>query len=165
MKQVKYQKILVTHDGSDLASTALPHAAALALAFNADVLMLQVVNSVEQQIAMMSTSSIGIYPIPVGSGVLETVREYKRFAKHQLEEFKTDFEKSGIKNIKILVKEGSDRDEILETAEKENCDLIVMSTHGRTGLKRALLGSVADHIVRHSECPVFLVNPSRTSKK
>ena len=46
---------------------------------------------------------------------------------------------------------------IAETAEKEDCDLIVMGTHGRTGLTRLLMGSVAESVVRRAKCPVLTV--------
>lgn len=43
------------------------------------------------------------------------------------------------------------------TAQQQNCDLIVLGTHGRTGLKHLLLGSVAEHVIRHARCPVLTV--------
>jgi nucleotide-binding universal stress UspA family protein len=48
-------------------------------------------------------------------------------------------------------------DEINELAKEKHVDIIVMGTHGRTGLKRLLLGSIAEDVLRHAECPVFLV--------
>jgi len=50
---------------------------------------------------------------------------------------------------------GDPAEEIVRIADEENVDLIVMATHGRTGLKRLLMGSVAEKVVRHSKCPVF----------
>ncbi|MBX3415163.1 MAG: universal stress protein [Pirellulales bacterium] len=50
--------------------------------------------------------------------------------------------------------------EIVQLAEKEGVDLIVMGTHGRTGLKRMLMGSVAEAVVRHAPCPVFTLKES-----
>ena len=47
-------------------------------------------------------------------------------------------------------------DEINELAKEKHVDIIVMGTHGRTGLKRLLLGSIAEDVLRHAECPVFL---------
>jgi nucleotide-binding universal stress UspA family protein len=48
-------------------------------------------------------------------------------------------------------------DEINELAKEKHVDIIVMGTHGRTGLKRLLMGSIAEDVLRHAECPVFLV--------
>jgi nucleotide-binding universal stress UspA family protein len=55
---------------------------------------------------------------------------------------------------------------IVEVAEQENCDLIVMGTHGRTGFARLLMGSVAEAVVRRANCPVFTYKlPRRTPAK
>src|SRR4051794_15128968 len=54
---------------------------------------------------------------------------------------------------------GDPADEIVKLAEEENVDLIVMATHGRTGFKRLLMGSVAEEVVRRSQCPVFTFKP------
>jgi nucleotide-binding universal stress UspA family protein len=56
-----------------------------------------------------------------------------------------------------IVRVGSPRREIIETARSLPADLIVISTHGRTGLKHVFLGSVAEYIVQHAPCPVFVV--------
>jgi universal stress protein A len=54
---------------------------------------------------------------------------------------------------------GNPADEIVRLAEEENVDLIVMATHGRTGLSRAFMGSVAELVVRRARCPVFTLKP------
>jgi nucleotide-binding universal stress UspA family protein len=54
---------------------------------------------------------------------------------------------------------GDPADEIVRIAEEENVDLIVMATHGRTGFKRLLMGSVAEEVVRRAQCPVFTFKP------
>ncbi len=60
-------------------------------------------------------------------------------------------------HVRTLIREGSPRAAILDVAEAEGADLIVMGTHGRTGLARVLFGSVAEHVVRMSPIPVFTV--------
>lgn len=163
MEKVVYRKILVTYDGSELASSAFSHAVALALACDAEALLLQVVNSVEQESALMSSPGIGIFPAvaTAGSAAFIVVKENKRRAKQQLKKFKADFEASGVKNLKIYIEEGLAQDVIVDVAKMEHCDLIVMSTHGHSGLGRVLLGSVADHVIRHAICPVLVVHPKR----
>jgi nucleotide-binding universal stress UspA family protein len=59
------------------------------------------------------------------------------------------------------VRVGVEYSEITELAEKEKIDLIVLGTHGRTGLAHAFLGSVAERVVRHAACPVLTVKPPR----
>src|SRR5678816_1037870 len=63
----------------------------------------------------------------------------------------------------VLLKTGDARDTINQTAKELGCDLIVMGTHGRRGLSRALLGSVAETVVRSAPCPVLTVRPQPVS--
>lgn len=60
-------------------------------------------------------------------------------------------------NVKKLFIWGDPANEILRLTDSDNYDLIVMSTHGRTGLSRLLMGSVAEQVIRHAPCPVFVV--------
>lgn len=61
--------------------------------------------------------------------------------------------------VEHLLGEGEPAEEIVRLARELPCDLIVMGTHGRTGLDRLLLGSVAEQVVRHAPCPVLTVKP------
>jgi len=158
MKSINYKKILVTHDGSNLASQAIPHVVALAQAFQAEILLLRVVNSVSQELTQRSPSNTP--PIPtLYEAIIDIVKENKLVAKNQLVQIKKELENQGIKQVAIAVGEGLAQDVILNTAGTKNYDLIVMSTHGRSGFGRALLGSITDHVVRNAQCPVLVVRP------
>jgi nucleotide-binding universal stress UspA family protein len=61
----------------------------------------------------------------------------------------------------FLVWEGEPGDSISAAAEAEKADIVVVGTRGRSGAERMLLGSVSDHVVRHAQCPVLVVRPSR----
>jgi universal stress protein A len=61
--------------------------------------------------------------------------------------------------VQTIVLEGKVSDALLKCARDENVDLIVMSTHGRTGLSRLLMGSVAEQVVHGAPCPVLLIRP------
>lgn len=63
----------------------------------------------------------------------------------------------GFKNYKVVLKEGEPFVEIIQMAKKESADLIVMGTHGRTGLDHILFGSTAEKVVRKSSCPVLTI--------
>ncbi len=160
MKQVVYRKIILTHDGSRLASTAIPHALAVATAFQAEVLLLHVVESAEQTMVCLQIDS----RIPVSDTVTDIVMESvawdKKRATKQLNKIKASFAVQGIQKVKILVAEGVSNSTIVDTVKKQKCDLVIMSTHGRSGLGKVLLGSIADHVVRHAPCPVMLVHPT-----
>jgi nucleotide-binding universal stress UspA family protein len=58
------------------------------------------------------------------------------------------------------VAQGAPADKIIETAKKEGVDLIIMATHGRKGIERAIFGSVCDKVVRTAPCPVLTINPA-----
>jgi nucleotide-binding universal stress UspA family protein len=60
-----------------------------------------------------------------------------------------------------MVDHGRAANVIVETAEAKGVDLIVLSTHGHTGLNRLLMGSTAEQVVRHAKCPVFVMRQSR----
>jgi nucleotide-binding universal stress UspA family protein len=66
--------------------------------------------------------------------------------------------------VRQKVEVGSPATNILEEAESEGTDLIVMSTHGRTGLAHMLMGSVTEQVVRNASCPVFSVHPPQPRK-
>jgi len=67
--------------------------------------------------------------------------------------------------IRYLVSSGNPFDKILEAAESHRIDLIVLATHGRTGIKRLLIGNVAEKVVRHAVCPVLTIKPSAVRRR
>lgn len=136
-----YEKILVPLDGSELAEVSLPFAEELAGRLGSEVTLVHVIKSVDDPQLPMHKSYI--------QKIIETV---KRDAKKHLE-------KPGGKTIKIesVILVGHPAKEILDYADKEGIGLIIMSTHGRTGIKRWALGSVADKVVRASNQPVALI--------
>jgi nucleotide-binding universal stress UspA family protein len=156
-----YRKILLTHDGSDVAALAVPHAATVAKATGAPVVVTQAVDSVAQ---MMTRMTPMIEPMPVGDVSVEVAEEaaagQRNAAQENLDAVMAKLEAEGVSNVSTLIIEGPPGDAILEAARAEGADLIVMATHGRGGLGRAVLGSVADHVVRHvKQQAVLLVRP------
>lgn len=164
MKKITYKKILVTFDGSNLASGAFPYAIALAKSCNAEVILLQVVETLQQQPIALYTLSFASYPDAVEIAK-ETIEDQKKFATRQLKKVKKLFEAEGVSAVKTQVESGFAREVILKVANNESCDLIVMATRGRSGIGRVVLGSVADYIVRHAKCPVLTVHPSTKKSK
>ena len=157
MGDVVYKKILLTHDGSSIASQAIPHAVALAHGLNTEIFLFRVVPAMRQEILTAEPMGM-VLPIPtLGQQVTEMVEENKEEAQKKLLRIQTQLEGLGARKVTPLVAEGVAEEEIVKIAKKEHIDLIVMSTHGRSGLGRALLGSVADFVVRHASCPVLLI--------
>jgi nucleotide-binding universal stress UspA family protein len=137
------KRILVTTDFSDASKKAFQYAAALARRFEASVTLLYVVPS---QLPS-ELSHIGI--------VLEEKRLVEE-ARERLPRFR-EAELDPHRHVETLVLNGRPAHEICHTAETRQTDLIVMSTHGHTGLKHFLLGSVTEKVVRHAPCPVLVV--------
>ena len=156
-----YQKILLTNDGSELAAAAVPHAATIAKATGAPLVLLQVIDSVVHVMTMMTPSTME----PMSSGEImdeiaeEAVTAQRQEAEQNLAKIRAQLLAEGVTNVTAFVAEGQLGDAIVDTAAAQGCDLIIMATHGRSGIGRAVLGSVADHVVRNSHHAVLLVRP------
>jgi nucleotide-binding universal stress UspA family protein len=149
------REILVPLDGSRASERAIPWAAALAGSSGASVTLLRVVPTLEQVIASTSGGPlVGPSAAPNATDLHELTRQ----------EAMAEIERaSGLlpRTLRIVsaIVQGDAGPKIVEHARTHRVDLIVMSTRGQGGLARAILGSVADQVVRSSPCPVLLVPP------
>ncbi len=143
-----YTNILVPLDGSSFAETALPHAIALASKFECKVTLVKVFETPH------------VYQSAASQGILMDIHQAAiREAVDYLEGVKTRLEAEGL-SVEIDFLEGENVPLILLEAIKGNgADLVVMSTHGRSGLDHWRFGSVAQRVARHSAIPVVLVQP------
>lgn len=139
-------RILVPVDFSDTSTKALQYAVPFGAAFDAEVVLLHVLQP---------------YSIPVELGYLppEWVENQQAFAKSALDELgKLCIREIGARaRSQVLVREGVPWQEIITAAQELRADLIILATHGHTGLQHVLLGSVAERVVRHAPCPVLVV--------
>ncbi len=156
-----YEKVLLALDGSELSASAVTHALAVAKSLGAEVVLLQVVDSVGHIISQYTPAGFEPGPDRVAVEIAEQAVDTQRStAEQHLNEVKLRFEAEGIANVSIEIVEGSPGDTICSRAAELGCDLVVMGTHGRSGLGRAVLGSVADYVVRHTpHAAVLLVRP------
>ena len=144
-----YKKILVPLDGSALAERAINHASDIARGTGAELILLQVV-----QVPMAKVPE-------AGQKEEETsIREVAAGAKAYLDGIAARGIQEGVK-ARTVILEGAAVGAILGFAHDEDVDLIVMSTHGRTGFSKALLGSVAEEVMLTTKRPVLLVKPER----
>lgn len=139
-----YERILVPTDGSDGVERAIRHAVDLAVDHGATVHALYVVNSASYAGMPMESS---------WEGIDEMLRADAEDAVSMVEALGDDYEVP----VETAILDGSPSKEIVRYAETEGCDLIVMGTHGRGGIDRLLLGSVAEKVVRSSSVPVLTV--------
>lgn len=143
------QKILVPVDFSDPSQHALDYAIELAQAFQARLFLLHVIEP----------PVVGGWPGGMGMGAAygEVMEQMEADASRHLEDDVERGRKAGL-TCAGEVLHGSPFQQIVEVADQKQMDLIVMGTHGHTGLKRFFLGSVAENVVRMAACPV-LVTP------
>lgn len=140
------RRILIPLDGSAVAEQVLPPAVAMAKALEATVVLLQV------PIVYVFGSFMGEWYLPL-QGVIETAHEE---AQTYLDRIADRVGQQGI-DLSTTLQVGSVADCIIDYAEANQIDLIAMCTHGRTGLQRWTLGSVADRVLRAGTKPVLLV--------
>ena len=144
---LELRRILVPLDGSELSERALPYAIALAKQFQSEVTLLRVVEAPFQAGATDSN---------VDHWAREALQHGYREAQSYLDTTEIELKKQGI-HARTLVREESPAADILLAAKSENADLIVISSHGKGGSTQWTAGSVADKVMNHSPCPVFLV--------
>ncbi len=145
-----YKRILLPLDGSPLAEQALPHAIAIAERFQSELLLLRVLIPLPRPTT--TTTEAAIKRAEKATAVF--VREY-------LERIAAGVQESGI-TVQMITIGGRPHLQIIQYAETNQVDLIVMSTRGQSGLSRWMMGSVSDRVVRGAHMPVLLV---RVQKK
>jgi nucleotide-binding universal stress UspA family protein len=145
-----YKTILVPLDGSEVSEAILPEIERLATAFKASIFLLRV--------AYIDPIVYGVpYETPMP---FEDPNKLQAAAVREAEEYlssiKERLKAKGL-TVKSHVVYGHDAEEILDLSSQKDIDLIAMSTHGRSGVKRWLLGSVAEKVLRHATKPILLV--------
>jgi universal stress protein A len=144
------RSILLPTDFSGCANYALPYAAAIARATNATIICVHVVEPIVPAVGYTGLAE----PLPIAdiNEQLEDSAERELPKLAECEEF-ADL------NVEEIIVHGDAAAEIVRVADERKVDLIVISSHGRTGLGRMLFGSTAEAVVRHAKCPVLVVKP------
>lgn len=144
--------ILVPSDFSEYSDKAFSWALEMAEKWGAKLTLLHIVPTPSYPPMMIADG--GFNPADYESSL-------KADAEKQVKEIASRVDRPGVSiDTKVLV--GSPFHDICKIAEQDKSDLIVMGSHGRTGLKHVLLGSVAERVVRHAACPVLVVGKKRS---
>ena len=146
MTEIK--KILCAVDFSEATGRVASYAATLAKGLGAEVLVAHVAPSMQRYADMQIAD--------------ESLRRFEDWAKTQAEADMRECMANNFKDVpgaKSMVVVGFAPEVLVETAQAEGCGLILMGTHGRTGLSRLLFGSVAERVVKTSPIPVLTVRP------
>jgi nucleotide-binding universal stress UspA family protein len=145
-----YKRILVTTDGSELSAKAVDQAIGLARAVGAELVAVKVVH---------------LRPEDHWDGALLRERgahakleaQQAEMAQAVVDAVKAAAQSAGVQATALTVRGSSIADAVIDVAQKNACDLIVMASHGRRGLARVLLGSETQHVLTHSHIPVLVL--------
>jgi len=145
---IRLQRILLPTDFSNYSAAATKYACELATRFDAE---LHLLHSLE--LHLTSTPDFGM-----GLALPKYISESRAAAEKSLAGVLDPKWSAGRTVIQAVV-DGSPKVEIIQYARNQNIDLIVLATHGRTGLPHVIMGSVAETVVRTAPCPVLTVRP------
>ncbi len=148
MEYPKYKKVLFCTDFSENADYAFDFAFGIAKRDEGLLYIFHVI---------LDNPHHTVWEISISEETLEKIQKSveedldNKYREHYVEKIE-----NGIK-FEIVTKSGREDDEILKFAKQEQVDLIVMGTHGRTGIEHVFFGSVAEKVLRHSPYPVFII--------
>jgi nucleotide-binding universal stress UspA family protein len=143
------RRVLAPIDFSNASEVAVQHAKEIALTYGAEVDLLHVV----QEPVYPSAYGYEAAAFPTAEVIDNVEAQLGEMAREQI----------GYEHVMIEARTGDPGGQILDYTAENEIDLIVIATHGRTGLNRMLLGSVAERVLRRSPVPVFIVKPDQNS--
>ena len=145
-----YRRIMVPLDGSELAECVLPHIEAIAQLSKASVELVHVIEPLE---------------LPTRGGIalsIDDLKQIEAHSKNDAERYLNEIIKR-LKNVSIKARSkvliGKAADSLIDYIHESNFDLIIMATHGRSGISRWIWGSVAERILHSSSIPVLIIRP------
>lgn len=149
---MKIRSILLPTDFSECGNYALSYAAALARQFGASITCLHVIEPMVPTVGYSGMTE----PLPLA----DITDQLEDSAERELPKIAEREECAGL-DVEEIIVHGEAASEITRVAKEKNVDLIVISSHGRTGLGRIFFGSTAEAVVRHASCPVLVVKPAK----
>lgn len=144
-----FKHILVPLDGSQIAEQALPHAEELAKTFGS---RLTIISVVEPYVIALPTTPAPVPAYNIDTDMDALVAERDDY----LQMIKKEAADRGV-DVEIALRRGRPADEILHFAKENQASLIIMTTHGRSGIRRFIYGSVAERVLHSTEVPILLV--------
>ena len=153
---MRIRSILLPTDFSECAACALSYATSLARQFKASIICVHVVEPVVPTVGYTGITE----PLPIA----DISDQLENSATRELPKIAECEECAGLE-IEDVIAHGDAAAEIVRVAREREVDLIVIASHGRTGLGRILFGSTAEEVVRHAPCPVLVVKPPPDDEK
>jgi nucleotide-binding universal stress UspA family protein len=152
----KIRELLVPLDGSRLAEAALAPASMIARLFDAELLLVQVVRPL---------SAGSLLPVPFAAGYeAEIMAVQRKETQDYLDGLAEDLEQRGVHARAAVVVGDNVVDALVGLIPPERVDLVAIATHGRGGVRRMMLGSVADKLIRAAGAPVLVVRPGKRQR-
>lgn len=151
---IPLEKIIVATDFNESAGTALSYARHFARLHNASLEILHVVDDVASHVVPMAGGGV--------PDIGEMQTELETAARKDLEALVTDDDRRSLRVRTVLLTSATTARAIVSYGRSANADLIVVGTHGRSGLATLFMGSVAQHVVRTAHCPVLTVRDTGT---
>lgn len=161
-----FKRILVPLDGSQTSAQALPYAIEVAKRFGADLMLLQVVEPASPSTGLTARAGVGIRTSVIDIAAEAAKQQDKTNiarAKRYLSSKLQSATEQGIKGSYHVVT-GAPAKSILKFCKREHVSLVVLTTSGKGGIKRALFGSVADELIRDPSVPELVIRP-KTQRK
>jgi nucleotide-binding universal stress UspA family protein len=163
-----YQRIMLTVDGSELARSAIPHAAAIAGDTSTEVIVMSVVETLE---AVREHTLGDAYPFHLGD--LQKVEEIaesryrisRTAAEQEVARTAELLRASGVGSVQTMVVDGIAGNAIIDAAQQHQVDAIVMATRGHGGLGREIVGSVAEYVLRHAGTLAVVLAGPRSARE
>ncbi len=147
---LQLRRILLPTDFSGCANYALPYAAAIARAAKANIICINVVEPI--------VPAVGYTGLAEAMPIAEISKQLEDSAEREMPDVLGCEDLHGL-DVEEVIAHGDAAAEIVRVANEREVDLIVISSHGRTGLGRIIFGSTAEAVVRHARCPVLVVKP------
>jgi nucleotide-binding universal stress UspA family protein len=149
---MQIRSILLPTDFSECGNYALSYAASLARVFGSSIICVHVIEPMVPTVGYSGMTE----PLPIA----DISDQLEDSAERELPKIAECEECAGLE-VEELIVHGEAASEIVRVARERRVDLIVVSSHGRTGWGRILFGSTAEAVVRHASCPVLVVKPSQ----
>lgn len=145
-----FSRILIAVTNDELAERVIGTGSALAGALGARLALVHIVDLAAASAAAATPVDIGVAPTVIQEVVEAEEETGKALLDHLAAQFPRD-------RVETLLREGTPVEEAVAAAAEWGADLLVVGTHGRGGLQRLVLGSVAEGVLRHAHCPVLVV--------
>lgn len=146
---IKIKNILLPTDFSKTSFSAAPYAIELAEKYGAKIHLIHVQEKTPPILAIRS--------LDVSEEKIIKMLDEEALAA--LDNVYNQVTEKGFTNVVPVLKKGIDYQEIVDYSSRESIDLVVIATHGRTGILHTLLGSVAEKVIRYCKCPVLVITP------